>query len=219
MLGFDYGESAAVYRLAMALSTALPTASSNLFRPMTPAPTPTPLKTVVLIGLMGAGKTSVGRRLAKRLGLPFTDADAEIVKAAGCSIEDIFSLYGEAAFRDCERRVIARLLEREPRVLATGGGAFMDAETRTRIRERGTSVWLRADLEVLVQRTRRRRGRPLLKNNDPRATLEALMRERYPVYAEADLVVDTGEEAPDITMERIIDALGVEAPARRKRRP
>ena len=173
-------------------------------------------KSIVLIGLMGAGKSSLGRRLAKRVDLPFTDTDDEVVKAAGCSIEDIFELYGEAAFRDTEHRVITRLLEEGPKVLATGGGAFMDSRTRAKIGKWGISVWLRADLDVLVRRTRRRGDRPLLKNRDPRATLERLMNERYPVYAEADIVVDTGDEKPDAMVERVVGALAaLQEPGRR----
>ena len=156
---------------------------------------------------MGSGKSSVGRRLAKRLGLPFTDADAEIVKAAGCSIEDIFELYGEDAFRDGERRVIARLLGDGPQVLATGGGAFMDPATRASIGDHGVSVWLRADLDVLVKRIARRSGRPLLKNGDPREILKGLMETRDPLYAQADIAIDTGDEPPDVTVDRIVDSL------------
>jgi len=167
-----------------------------------------PGKSVVLVGLMGAGKTSVGRKLAEKLDLPFTDADEEIVKAAGCSIEDIFEHYGEQAFRDVEERVIARLLEEGPQVLATGGGAFVNPRTRAQIAAQGISVWLRADLDVLLRRTRRRGGRPLLKNRDPKATLKKLMDERYPVYAEADIVVDSRDEGPDATVGLITDALG-----------
>ena len=164
-------------------------------------------RSIVLIGLMGAGKTSVGRRLAHRLRLPFVDADDEIVKAAGCSIEDIFARYGETAFRDGERRVLDRLLANGPRVLATGGGAFMDASTRQRIRERAISVWLRAELDVLVERTGRRDTRPLLKNVDRRATLERLMKQRYPVYADADIAVESRAEPPEATVDRVVDAL------------
>jgi len=164
-------------------------------------------KTVVLIGLMAAGKSSIGRRLAVRLGTRFTDADEEIEVAAGCPIEDIFEFHGEDAFRDGERRVIARLLDGDPHVLATGGGAFMDADTRARIRETGLSVWLRADLDVLVQRIKRRRKRPLLKNGDPRTILEGLIAERYPVYAEADITVDTVDAPHESLVDEIIERL------------
>jgi shikimate kinase len=174
---------------------------------MTVDPLPLAGKTVVLVGLMGAGKTSVGRKLAELLALPFTDADEEIVKAAGCSIEDIFDHYGEGAFRDVEERVIARLLEEGPRVLATGGGAFMNPRTRALIAAGCVSVWLKAELDLLVRRTRRRGGRPLLKNRDPRATLKQLMEERYPVYAEADIVIDAKDEGPDATAREIAAAL------------
>lgn len=146
-------------------------------------------RSIVMVGIMGAGKSAVGRRLAERLGLPFVDADTEIEAAAGCSIEEIFERFGEAAFREGERRVVARLLGDEPKVLATGGGAFMDAETRARIRDAGVSVWLTADIEVLFERVMRRSGRPLLKQADPRGVLERLLVERSPVYAEADIVV------------------------------
>jgi shikimate kinase len=171
-----------------------------------PLPVP-PGKSVVLVGLMGAGKSSVGRRLAKILDIPFADADEEIERAAGCSIEDIFRLYGEAAFRDGEERVIARLLESGSQVLATGGGAFMNPRTRERIRASAVSVWLRADLDLLVRRTSRRGGRPLLAHGDPRATLERLMAERYPVYAQADLIVDTTDENIERMVERILAGL------------
>jgi len=166
-----------------------------------------PGKSVVLIGLMGAGKSSVGRRLAKALEIPFVDADEEVERAAGCSIEDIFRLYGESAFRDGEERVIARLLESGSQVLATGGGAFMNPRTRERIRQSAVSVWLRADLDLLVRRTSRRGGRPLLAHGDPRATLERLMSERYPVYAEADVTVDTTDENIERMVGRILDSL------------
>lgn len=164
-------------------------------------------RSIVLIGLMGAGKTSVGRRLARRLDLPFADADEEIIKAAGCSIADIFELYGEAAFRDGERRVIARLLAGGPGVIATGGGAFMDPHTREQIRQHSISVWLRGELEILVERTSRRGGRPLLKNRNPREVLARLIKERYPLYAEADIVVDTTREPAETTVERVMAAL------------
>lgn len=166
-----------------------------------------PLRSLVLVGLMGAGKSSVGKRLAMRLGLPFFDADAEIEKAAGASIPDIFAEHGEAAFRDGERRVIARLLEQSPIVLATGGGAFMNDETRARIRERGLSIWLKAELDVLVKRCARRGNRPLLQQGDPRSVLARLMEQRYPVYAESDLTVLTGDGPHEGVVERIIAEL------------
>lgn len=156
---------------------------------------------------MGAGKTSVGRKLAEKLDMAFVDADEEIVKAAGCSIDDIFELYGEKAFRDVEEKVIFRLLEEGPQVMATGGGAFMNPKTRALIAAASVSVWLRAELDVLVRRTRRRSGRPLLKNKDPRAALQKLIDERYPVYAEADIIVDSKDEGPDGTVRFISDAL------------
>lgn len=156
---------------------------------------------------MGAGKTSIGRRLAAQLDMPFVDADAEIEAAAGCTIEEIFERHGEAAFRDGERRVIARLLDGPPQVIATGGGAYMDPETRVLIAGRAISLWLRADLDTLVARTARRSNRPLLKNGDPRDTLDRLMRQRYPVYAEADIVVDSQDCPPDETTQAVLDAL------------
>jgi len=156
---------------------------------------------------MGAGKTSVGRRLADMLEMDFVDADEEISKAAGCSVEDIFEDYGEKAFRDVEERVIQRLLQEKPRVLATGGGAFMNPRNRQRINEGGISIWLRADLDVLVRRTSRRGGRPLLKNKDHKITLGKLIEERSPVYCEADIVVDSREDGPEATARDIIQAL------------
>ena len=170
-------------------------------------PLPYAARSIVLVGLMGSGKSSVGKRLAQRLGLPFTDADNEIEAAAGCSIEEIFARHGEAAFRDGERRVITRLLEGPRQVLATGGGAFMDAVTRAKIRERGTSVWLKADLDVLVKRCGRRSSRPLLQQGEPRQVLERLMQQRYPVYAEADLTIDSGEQPHELVVEAIVGRL------------
>ncbi len=164
-------------------------------------------RSIVLVGLMGAGKSAIGRRLATRLGLKFVDADAEIEMAAGCSIADIFEIHGEPAFREGERRVVARLLKEPPHVLATGGGAFMDAETRERIRERGVSVWLRADIELLLSRVSRRDDRPLLKQGDKREILAALITERYPVYAEADITVDSEDVPHDRMVDKIITAL------------
>jgi shikimate kinase len=165
-------------------------------------------KSVVLVGLMGAGKSAVGRRLAARLGQDFIDADAEIEKAACCSIEEIFAREGEAAFRAAERRIIHRLLtERPAHVLATGGGAFMDPETRKVIAEHGRSVWLRADLDVLLARTSRRNNRPLLKKGDPKEVLQRLMDLRYPVYAEAEVTVDSDDQPVEETVERVAKAL------------
>ena len=164
-------------------------------------------KTIVLIGLMGAGKSCIGRRLAGRLHLPFVDADAEIEAAAGCSISDIFSLYGEGAFRDGERRVIARLLSGPIHVLATGGGAFLDAETRGRIGDSAISIWLRATLDLLEKRTVGRDHRPLLKQGSPREILGRLMEQRYPVYAAADIVVDSQDEPPEATVNSVMAAL------------
>jgi shikimate kinase len=164
-------------------------------------------RSIVLIGLMGAGKTTIGRRLAAQLGLPFFDADHEIEAAAGCSVTEIFERHGEPAFRDGERKVIARLLDGPRHVLATGGGAFMNLQTRTLIREKGLSVWLRADLDLLMDRVSRRGNRPLLKTDDPRATMERLMRERYPVYAEADLVVDSTGAPHDHIVQNVIKAI------------
>ena len=167
-----------------------------------PGPDRPPPRTIVLIGLMGVGKTCIGRRLATAFGLEFVDADAEIEAAAGCSIQDIFDCHGEAAFRDGERRVIARLLKQPPHVLATGGGAFMDPGTRDLIKERGISLWLRGDLSLLVKRTSRRNNRPLLKRGDPKEILARLMKERYPIYAEADITVDSQDGPPEITVRR-----------------
>jgi len=156
---------------------------------------------------MGAGKSTVGRRLAKRLRLPFIDADDEIKKAAGCSIEDIFELYGENEFRAGEKRVMERLLDEGPMVLATGGGAFMNDEIRARIKAQSTSVWLKAGLDALAERTSRRGGRPLLKTGDPRKTLEKLINERYPVYGEADITISTDGQSHESAVALIINAL------------
>lgn len=164
-------------------------------------------RSIVLVGLMGAGKSTVGRRLAQALGLPFRDADHEIETAAGMTIPDIFAIHGEEHFRDGERRVIARLLQEGPMILATGGGAFMNEETRRRIAEQGISVWLRADLDVLMKRVRKRATRPLLQNPDPEGTMRRLMETRYPVYATADLTVDSHEAPHDKVVVDIVDAL------------
>ena len=167
---------------------------------------------IVLVGLMGAGKTAIGRRLSLRMGLPFRDADHEFELAAGCSVSEFFARHGEAEFRLGERRVIERLLAGPPCVLATGGGAFMDRETRAAIRAQGLSVWLRCPLPILVRRTSARTHRPLLRNGDPETILAALMAQRHPVYAEADVVVDCGEDSPDVTTARVMQAVQTHEP-------
>jgi shikimate kinase len=158
-------------------------------------------RSVVLVGLMGAGKSTIGRRLAARLELPFKDADAEIEAAAGMSVADIFATHGEAYFREGERRVIGRLLQEGSSVLATGGGAFMNPDTRAWIARSGVSIWLKAEFEVLMRRVRKRSNRPLLKNPDPEGSMRQLMAARQPVYALADLTV----ESRDIPHERVVD--------------
>jgi shikimate kinase len=164
-------------------------------------------KSIVLIGMMGAGKSSIGRRLATRLSLPFIDADAEIEAAAGCSIAEIFERHGEEEFRAGERRVVARLLGGPPHVLATGGGAFMNEQTRDIIRDRGISIWLRADLDVLLQRVSRRNDRPMLQAEDQRARLVELMEQRDPWYAHADLVVESTDGPLEQTADRVYEVL------------
>ena len=166
-----------------------------------------PSKTLVLVGLMGAGKTSIGRRLAQRLGVRFKDADKEIEDAAGCSIADFFDRFGEAEFRRGEAAVIARLLDEPPMVLATGGGAYMAEQTREVIRDKGIAIWLKADLDVLYERVSRRTDRPLLRTENPRKTLAKLMEIRYPTYAEADLVVDSFAGPIDATVDRVYEAV------------
>jgi shikimate kinase len=165
------------------------------------------LRSIVLVGLMGAGKSTVGKRLAGRLGLIFKDADHEIEAAAGLTIPDIFAIYGEPSFRDGEERVIARLLREGPMVLATGGGAFMRPETRQRIGEAGVSVWLKADLDVLMRRVRKRPGRPLLQNEDPEGTMRRLMDLRHPVYGGADVVVLSRDVSHDRVVQDVLEAL------------
>jgi shikimate kinase len=162
---------------------------------------------IVLVGLMGAGKTTVGRRLAEKLGLVFVDADHEIELAAGQTIPEIFSRHGEAYFREGERKVIARLLENGAQVLATGGGAYMNADTRATIRRHAISIWLRADFDLLMSRVRRRSNRPLLQNDDPEAVMKKLIAERYPVYAEADITVDSRDVAHTSIVNSIIKTL------------
>ena len=158
-------------------------------------------RSVVLVGMMGAGKSTIGRRLSSRLGMPFLDADAEIEAAAGMSIPDIFESRGEPDFRDGEARVIARLLDGGPAVLATGGGAFMREETRSRIRDKAVSIWLKADADIIMRRVKRRADRPLLQTADPEATVGRLIREREPVYQQADLTI----WSRDVPHEKIVD--------------
>jgi shikimate kinase len=164
-------------------------------------------RSLVLVGMMGAGKSSIGRRLAVRLGIGFADADNEIETAHRMTIPDIFSTYGEAYFRSGETRVIARLLESGPQVLATGGGAFMNPETRGAIRAQGISIWLKAEFDVLMRRIKRRQDRPLLKTEDPGETLRALIAERYPVYGEADITIQSREVPHEKIVDEIVGAL------------
>jgi shikimate kinase len=165
-------------------------------------------RSIVLVGMMGAGKSSIGRRVATRLAIPFVDADAEIELAADMTIAEIFAVHGEPYFRAGEARVIARLLERGPQVLATGGGAFMNAQTRAALTEKAVSVWLKADLEVLTRRLRRRNDRPLLKTEDPVATLANLLQLRDPIYATADVTVLSRDVTHDVIVDEIVAAVG-----------
>ncbi len=164
-------------------------------------------RSIVLVGMMGAGKSSIGRRLAARLGIPFVDADAEIERGAGMTIPEYFEKYGECDFRAGEVRVISRLLDRGPQVLATGGGAFINADIRAAIRRKAISVWLRADFDVLLRRVRRRNDRPLLKTPDPAITLRALIAQRDPVYAEADVSVQSRDVPHETMVDEIVAAL------------
>ncbi|MDX2028989.1 MAG: shikimate kinase [Alphaproteobacteria bacterium] len=170
-----------------------------------------PDRTIVLVGMMGAGKSSVGRKLASRLSLPFFDSDVEIETAARMSIPQFFEHYGEAEFRKGERRVIARLLDGPLHVLSAGGGSFMDTETRSLIRSRALSIWLKADLDTLVERATRRDNRPLLKGGDPREKMMELMVKRESLYAEADVTVPSDNRPVDETLERILKALSAYA--------
>jgi shikimate kinase len=165
-------------------------------------------RSIVMVGLMGCGKSAVGRRLATRLGLPFVDADEEIEKAAGKTIEDIFAEHGEPYFRDGERKVLARLLRSGPQVLATGGGAFMNSESREAIAQVGVSIWLKADLALLVRRVAKRNNRPLLKNGDPEVVLQTLIDTRYPLYAEANITVESRDVPHEVIVAEIIERLG-----------
>lgn len=164
-------------------------------------------KPIVLVGLMGAGKSTVGRKLAKALELPFVDSDEAIEEAAGCSISDIFVMHGEPAFRDLERKVIARLLTGEMLVLATGGGAWMQEAVRDIIRQHAVTVWLKADIDVLLERVSKRNHRPILEKGDKRSILTTLMDERYPVYAEADITIDSNRGSQEAIVKRIHTAL------------
>ncbi|MAH84134.1 MAG: hypothetical protein CBB68_07285 [Rhodospirillaceae bacterium TMED8] len=164
-------------------------------------------KPIVLIGLMGTGKTTIGKKLAKKLQLPFTDSDEEAEQVAGCSIENIFEFNGEEAFRKMESLIIQRLLSQPIAVIAAGGGAFVNTDSRAKILREATSVWLKADIDVLVLRTARRRGRPLLNEGNPRQILKRLMRVRYPVYAEADITVEIGNEGVNASVNAICAAL------------
>jgi shikimate kinase len=165
-------------------------------------------RSIVMVGMMGAGKSSIGKRLAARVGIPFADADAAIEEAAGMSIADIFEAHGESSFRSGEARVITRLLENGPQVLATGGGAFVNDETRARIQEKGISVWLKADMEVLLRRVlRRRNDRPLIKNDDPTVTLTNLLAAREPYYCQANLTVVSRDVPHEIIVEEIVTLL------------
>ncbi len=171
-------------------------------RPLFPLP-----RTVALVGLMGVGKTTIGKRLAEHFGLPFVDADEEIEKAAGQSIADIFTHYGEAGFRDGEQRVIARLLEDGPRILATGGGALTHPLTRERLKAKAITIWLRTDIKVLARRVANRPHRPLLKDRNPLDVLKEHVKTRYPLYEMADIIVDTGDQSHSKAIDQVVEAL------------
>ena len=166
-------------------------------------------RSIVFVGLMGAGKTAIGRKVAATLGLAFADSDHEIEAASRMGIPDLFERYGEVEFRALEQRVIARILESGPQVLSTGGGAFMNEQTRALIAGHGVSVWLKADIDVLMERVSKKQNRPLLQNPDPRAVMERLMSERYPVYATADVTVPTRDERKEVIADEVIDAIAV----------
>jgi shikimate kinase len=164
-------------------------------------------RSIVFVGLMGAGKTAIGRKVATMLDLPFTDSDQEIESVSRMSVPELFERYGEPEFRALEQRVILRVLENGPRVLSTGGGAFMNEQTREAVAQHGVSVWLKADLDVLMERVSKKQNRPLLKTADPRATLAKLMDDRYPIYALASLTVTTRDERKDVIANEVVDAL------------
>jgi shikimate kinase len=179
-----------------------PSATDSSARPVFILP-----KTVALVGLMGVGKTTIGKRLADHFGLPFVDADEEIEKAAGMTIADIFANYGEQGFRDGEQRVIARLLEGEPRILATGGGALTHPLTRERLKARAITVWLKTDIKVLARRVANRPHRPLLKDRNPMDVLKEHVKTRYPLYEMADVTVDTGDQSHVKSLDQVLEAL------------
>lgn len=164
-------------------------------------------RNIVLVGLMGCGKSTIGYRLAKRLNVAFSDTDKEIEQTVGCSISDIFAGAGEAYFRDCEKKTVEGLLQRDPHVIATGGGAFIQNDTRDIIREKGISVWLKADIETLLERVSRKRTRPLLELGDKREILTRLMEERYPVYAQADIIINSDNGPHSVAVSAIMDAI------------
>lgn len=172
-------------------------------------------RAIVFIGLMGAGKTAIGRKVAQALDLDFIDSDTEIETVSTMTIPDLFEAYGEAEFRALEQRVIARLLEGGRRVVSTGGGAFINAQTREAVRAHGVSVWLKADLDVLMERVSKKQNRPLLKNPDPRGVMQRLMTERYPVYAEADVTVVTRDERREVIAAEVLGALAEHLEKRR----
>lgn len=164
-------------------------------------------RSIVFVGLMGAGKTAIGRKVAAMLSLPFIDSDQEIESVSRMTVPELFERYGETEFRALEQRVIMRLLENGPQVLSTGGGAFMNAQTRDAIASHGVSVWLKAELDLLMERVSKKQNRPLLKNPDPRAVLERLMGERYPVYATSDVTVATRDDRKEVIATEVVDAL------------
>ena len=166
-------------------------------------------KSIVLIGLMGSGKTTVGKKLSCKLNIPFVDSDAEVVKAYGCSIPEIFKIYGEEAFRHTECETIIRLLNGKLAIIATGGGAFLNIKTRKEINRLGVSIWLRATLDILVERTANRTERPLLNVDEPKHKLSKLIAQRYPIYAKADIVIDTGNETAATTVNLVYNALNM----------
>jgi shikimate kinase len=182
--------------------------------PTDPAPADSPARpgftlprTVALVGLMGAGKTTIGRRLAEHFGLPFVDADEEIEKAAGQSVADIFTQFGEDYFRDGEQRVIARLLDEPIHILATGGGALIRPQTRERLKAKAITLWLRSDIKVLARRIANKPHRPLVANRNPLDVLKDHVKTRYPLYETADIVVDTGDQPHARAVELVLDAL------------